>query len=267
MFSFYRNSKQKSERASKLAAVSTWWCYYGADSGVLSTGYDMYVLEPDAIGDLDVEKKKGALCLAYLSIGELDAGRDSSQSLLDEDFIIEPNPDWEGALLVDIRSAKWHQFVLKSARDRLECGYDGFFLDTIDTVETLLNKDPVMFKDIGKRAVALVKSIRKKNPAAIIISNGGGSLAEELSPYIDAWCIESVEHTYDFQKKIYSRHDEDSQQWIDMRIRTLKDTGLPVFALDYSDNAESLKVITSLLRARALIPSASSIDLQQLPPE
>ena len=259
------NSQLRNDRLAKLETVRDWWCYYGSDKAVFDSGKDLYVLESANIGEINHESDNHPLSLAYLSVGELDITREESKNILNEDFIIEPNGVWSDARLVDVRSKKWQKFVLKCAKERLALGYDGLFLDTIDSVETLLNKDPELYDGITKALVALVKKLRKANPHAIIIANGGAGFASELSPYIDAWCMESVENTYDFKNKKYTTHEIESQQWVDKRLRELKETNLPIFVLDYSDlSSEKNKLLTSL-RTRGLIPAISTIDLQKLP--
>lgn len=264
---FFSNSRTQlsNRRLEKLSDVNSWCCYYGDDRAIFNSSYDLYVLESAAIGELSTHDKGGALCLAYLSVGELDVNRAESKEVLNSDFIVESNSVWNGAKVVDVRSKEWQEFIFKCAKHRLLLGYDGLFLDTVDSVEMLLKKDPKHYDGVVESLVQLIKGIRKNNPNCIIMVNGGAEFSKELSPYIDAWCIESVENTYDFTNKIYKKHAPDDLHWVDMRIRKLKATNRPIFALDYSGDKRMKEFILSSLRNRGLIPSVSTIDLMTLP--
>ena len=125
----------------------TWLCYYGQDREVLAlSGYDLLILEADALGPVTKEDKGDRMCLAYMSIGEISQSRWFWPLVRDKPWLLEENPDWPDARRIDPRSPEWSDLLVDTiAPALLAAGYDGFLLDNADIGEYLENRDPAAY--------------------------------------------------------------------------------------------------------------------------
>ena len=254
-----------------LASVARWLCYYGDNRGVLTLpGYSLMFLDGDTLGPVSHQDKAGRLCLAYLSLGEVDHFRAYWKDVQDKSWVLHKNPDWPEGRLVDPRSAEWRELIVKREAVRLKAmGYDGFLLDTLDTADTLMAKNRLKYAGAGEAMVRIVAELREAFPDAVIVANGGLSLMPKLAPLVDGMMYEGCRSTYDFSSKKYRDLTSKEIAWLDPRLAAIRKQGLPVFALDYVDpaNAAHAGEIADTLRKAGYLPFVSVLHLNTYPGE
>jgi uncharacterized protein (TIGR01370 family) len=91
-----------------------------------------------AIVDQDIDPKSlkngRTKFIAYVSVGEAEDYRDYWAKVAGSRMLVEKNANWKGAHLVDIRSQEWRNILIgHTLKKVVDKGFDGVFLDTIDT--------------------------------------------------------------------------------------------------------------------------------------
>lgn len=254
-----------SGKRTALRDAQRWLCYYGDDRNVLTLdGLDLLVLDADSLGPLTPEDKGDTLCLAYLSVGEANDYRWYWKDIQDAPWVLRENPDWEGDYLVDPRSREWQKLVVEGVAPLLvEAGYDGFMLDTVDTVAMLLHEDSVKYAGVEQGMADLIIRLRKAYPDMIILPNRGWETLPLTQNAVDGLLVESVRSMYDFRRSRSRRLTHDERAWIDNRLNAPALQGLPVFALDYVDPPNPLEAesVFRELQALGYRPLISTLDL------
>jgi uncharacterized protein (TIGR01370 family) len=251
--------------------VENWVCYYGEDRGVFDVDdVDLLVVDGDSMGLLRDAEKRGRIVLAYISVGEAETFRRYWDEVREEDWILGENPNWEGGRLVDPRSEAWRDLVIHRVAERLIArGYDGFMLDTLDTVTALLLEDPLAYEGCAAAMAELVRGLRAAYPHAVIVVNGGLPLLRGLAPHVDGVMYEGTRYTYDFGAGSCRPRTPSEIEWLDTRLARVKAAGLPVLALEYvhPDDLGDVSAVVAEVRALGYIPFVSEITLRSYPSE
>ena len=257
----------------RLAAGAKWAIFYGADADTTGWGdYDIMVLDPNFSRPLAPLKQAGSTLLGYLSLGEINRSGPYFSALASHDGLLEENSNWPDSVRVDVRDPAWRSLVLKVATPRLLAqGFDGLFLDTLDSPAHLEETEPQRYRGMRRAAVSLVRAIRRAHPRIPIMMNRGYALLPDLVDSIDAVLAESMVSSYDFAAKTYTSVPEDviSRQIEMLRPARAAVRPLPVFSLDYcnADDADSRRAIYARERALGHTPYVGTILLDQLIPE
>ncbi len=246
-----------------------WICYYGSfDNTKLKSDLKLAILDPDNIPNPKKIKNNNTLAIGYLSIGEAEEFRWYWKDIAGKKFVLERNPDWEGDYYIDPRSAHWRSFVInKIIPDILKKGYDGIFLDTIDTAEFLEWKNPGKYAGSVEAMTKFIEQIRRNYPNIIIISNNGFPLLEKIAGYINFALVEDLYTSYDFEKKIYLDQDPEITS---LRVKTLQRISskynIKILTLDYCklSNSEKISNIASISKAHGFYPYITEICLQKI---
>ncbi len=255
-------------RRARLAAVTDWVCFYGGDRRVLDTpGAQLLVLDRNALGPLTPADKQGRLCLAYLSLGEVNVHRAFWDEIANASWVLQANPNWPDARLVDPRSPDWRDHVVREAGTLLAAGYDGLMLDTLDTVATLMAQDPARFAGVDAGMAAIIAALRQAYPRAIIVANRGFDLLPAMAPDIDGVLIEGVRSQYDFEQRKSRLLNAGDREWMDAQLAAVRQLGLPVLALDYVDPPDpaAATAVMQQLRDLGCIPCVSTVGLDTFP--
>lgn len=138
------------------------------------------------------------------------------------------NERWN-SYLVDLSDSRWADFVIDTlAKAVVKKGYDGFFLDTLDSVENLMQRDPEKARSYSRGLVNLVKRLKAAYPEKRIITNRGFAVFDGLATTIDGMLVEEL-----YQKDDYSsRSSHEVQELLD-RIAPVTAAGLPIYIVDY----------------------------------
>lgn len=197
--------------------------------------YDFTVLDPETDADLGVAHRAGKEAIAYISVGEIapDAW------YLDEALALVPvagtNADWD-SLRMDVRSPAWADFVAnRLALIAVEKGFDGFFLDTVDSMNDLAADDPEHAEEYLDGMAALIRNLRATYPTKQIILNRGFEIYSEVKSSIDGMLVESLFQTRDGET--FLPQDPETTFWENEDLRPIKQGGTPIYIFDYCDPA------------------------------
>ena len=254
----------------RLPPLTSWAVFYGERAPAADLAApDLLVLEPDHPWELDKLRRPGQLILAYLSLGEVHTTRAYFRTLqAAPGALLFTNPDWPGAWRVDPRSPAWRAMVLGQLAPSIrQKGYDGFFLDTVDTAHWLEQEKNV--PGAARAMVALIADLKALDPAVRIVSNGGLDLMPALAASIDAIAVESVFTDYDFATKTYRQRDEAGAAERAGRLKAIRQqTGLPMLVIEYIDPADSAARERAARKVRdaTFVPFVSDIGLTTLAP-
>jgi UDP-glucuronate decarboxylase len=194
--------------------------YYGPGQLDLLTGYRRVVLQPDfyAPAELAFLRRNGVQPLAYLSLSE-DTGPEAPWQRADR------NPDW-GGRYVHLDHPGWTEHVLAQARQALEAGFTGLFLDTLNVEHTYPEDLPHLLR--------LIETIRDQVGSAYLLANRGFAMLPRLAELVDGLLFESfsvrwVDGGYaPWPAEVLDHHAEIAEK--------LHGYDLDLYALDYADN-------------------------------
>lgn len=113
---------------------------------IAKTNFDLIIIDAffkgKALNKKDIEKmrykKNGGkrLIVSYFSIGEAEDYRYYWKNKWDKnppEWLGEENPNWEGNYIVKYWHREWHGIIEEYLSRIVETGFDGVFLDTVDT--------------------------------------------------------------------------------------------------------------------------------------
>lgn len=239
---------------SRLQDIATYAVYYGQDpkEAAKLVDFDLAIVQPNLPKEsLALLKANGVRVVAYLSIGEAEPERDYGQPLPKE-WLLGQNPNW-GSYFVDANQKGWQELMLRLAEGYLKAGFDGLFLDTLDTAD--------LYPQVAPGLVAIVQALREHFPEAILVQNRGFRLLPKTAELVDAVMYENLSAMYNFQEKRYVAVDGDPTPVLPYAKR-----GLVVLALDYALPEDVDLVRRAYVRARELgfVPYVSVIRLDRV---
>ncbi|MGK0184677.1 MAG: hypothetical protein ACI9R3_000451 [Verrucomicrobiales bacterium] len=209
--------------------------------------YDIGILGAQTNADLAAGQALGRQYLGYISLVEVADGAHLKAARQAGLLTKATNPVWKGAV-ADVTNPAWKEFVLQQlAKPIAARGFDGFFLDTADSV-ALVAKSA---KDRARCAMSLVdivRSLRAAYPDKQIVINRGFDLLPDLGKAIDGVLIESVFRSYDFKKKAYIPTAPTDSKALVEHIHRIKATGREVYVLDYVAEDDSTVASETLSR-------------------
>ncbi len=222
--------------------------YYG-DNASLSyiNQFRNVVLDPDNYNHVFDLKP---ITYGYLSIGEVENNREYFKYVKKLGVLKRENSNWKGSFFVVLRSGKWQSFVVNYLiQSILEKGYNGIFLDTVDSL--ILNNDK-------QSVIKFINLIKKRFPEIKLMMNRGFEIADKVN--IDSMLFESTITSYDFKNKKYffAKHY--------IKVRKIPNQ-IEKFSVDYwySDDVENIKKIYKKALKAGFKPFVSDISLHELP--
>lgn len=244
---------------SRMGLVQDYMVYYGTGRAAELARYDLIIVQPETLTSAELEQvhAAGTLAVAYLSVGEVEPNRAwFTDGRADPRWILGKNENW-GSYFIDANQAGWQKLMVDLTADFIAQGYDGVFLDTVDTVSVYPETRPGM--------VALIHGLRQAQPNALIIQNRGMAVAEEVAADLDGIMFEDVSTTYDFETQEYSFRSNNSE--IEQMKAFQQSSSLPVLGLDYApaDNPGMAARAIKTSRENGFIPCVSTINLDDIP--
>jgi hypothetical protein len=208
------------------------------DQAVLEA-FDLVILDPGSNTNLQRLKERGVRAYAYLSVVEVAPDAPYREQVRSQGIpILGQNEIWRSDLM-EITDAKWPEFVrLKLAAEIAQKGFDGFFLDTVESVELLAAKQPARAQEFRDALTGLIRALKAQYPDKGLILNRGFKVWAGLREVIEGVLIESVFQTFDGQTKQFKAVDKESTEALLATAREIKAAGLNVFVIDYVDPAD-----------------------------
>jgi hypothetical protein len=253
-----------------LAGVRTWIAYYGAvpEAAAELARFDLVVLDPHGHPPLPLVKRHGSLVLTYVSLGEVNASHPEFAAISGEPWVLSANPSWPDARRLDVRAPGYERWLLDRVVPAALAGpVNGLFLDTADTALDLEQTDPRRFAGAARALERVLVELKRRNPRALLMINGGLPLAERLATVVDAVALESIWTDYDFTAKVYRVRPTDEAESRARLLARVVALGLPVFTLEYAAAERGAPWPAELIRRardRGFIPYVSTIGLDQV---
>ncbi len=243
----------------RIKSIKDYTVYYGKGRVADLARYNLAILQPDTLSadELAQLKAKGTLVVAYLSVGEVEPERPwYTDGRADPRWILGKNENW-GSYFIDARQPGWQKLMISLAGEFIAKGFDGIFLDTVDTVS--------VYPETKDGMLATIRGLRAAYPDALIVQNRGFSLVEDVVPALDAVMFEDVSTSYNFERKeyIYADNSAEILDMVDLRNRTK----LVALGLDYApaDNPGMAARAVKIARRYGFIPAVSVINLDDIP--
>lgn len=231
--------------------------------------YDLVVLDSSHHPPLAPLRREKRTLLGYLSLGEVDHKRPFFQAVRDEWLLIRENPDWPGSFYVDIRDLRWQTRVLDELLPAvLAEGFDGVFLDTLDSVLELERREPVRYSGMTEAAAQLVRQIRARHPGIKIMVNRAFELLPRLDRVVDIVLAESIYADYDFATGNHYLIEPAAyrEQAALLAAARQRNPALRIMTLDYWNPADRSGIarIYRAQREQGFEPYVATVKLDQL---
>lgn len=227
--------------------------------------YDWIVLDQDNPYFENVKNKfymkNKAKVIAYISIGEIEQHRSYFNQL--KKFSIGSNPMW-ASFIADLREKEYRDFIInKISKELVNKGFDGFFLDTLDSYQLVTKQDSWI--EFQKAEIELIKELKKNYPDKIIILNRGFEIIDEVKNFIDGVVVESLFYGIDSQKR-YREVTEKERNYLVAQLEKIKSFGIPVIVIDYIDpkDKEKAKDTVKKISSLGFIPYVSNAELSRV---
>lgn len=250
--------------STRLGTVRSYACYYGAGQLAELARRSLVILQPGHYGPRDLAELRaaGTRALAYVSLGETSSvGPETPWLLRDGANGPVRNAEWN-TYYVDMRHEAFARRLLdEEIPPLLERGFDGLFLDGLDAQDR--------FPELRGAAVALVRSIRRRLPDAILVANRAFTILDQLVDSLDGVMFESF--TSYCRAGRYCDWSEGDLAWSEETARALRalSPSLVVLALDYALPEDRARIDASVGRARAhgYVPYVGTMALDRLGPQ
>ncbi|MDN7143437.1 bifunctional glycoside hydrolase 114/ polysaccharide deacetylase family protein [Pseudomonas sp. JQ170] len=242
------------------ASVAFWY----ADNPPLPelAQFDWTVVEPGHLTSADVEtlRRLGSQPFAYLSIGEFDGDRAALQrNALTQAASAMRNQAWNSQVM-DLTTDAWREHLFKRAAALKAQGYSGLFLDTLDSFQLLPKAD----QEAQRKALAsLLRELHRRQPQLKLFFNRGFEVLGELDGVASAVAVESIHAGWDPGAKRYRPVPADDQQWLEGKLKPLREKNIPLVAIDYlpSERREEARKLAKQLSQEGFTPVISTPDL------
>ena len=249
-----------------VKSAQSWSYQLQGDVGrVASSSADMVVVDPDhAGGAARFRTKPGGgrrAVLAYLSIGEAERGRPYWKSCCaagSPSWLTGRTQGWAGNYVVRFWEPAWKAIVASRVRSFMAQGFDGLYLDRVDTYENVQAPG-------GSRSamIAFVQQIASqaraiKSDAAIVVQN-----AEELltsDSYLAAIDGIAKEDLFHGANHSGSRNPGGMVSASGGLLKRAKAKGKSIFVVEYMAGGTASRIATEI-RAQGFVPNFAGRSL------
>ncbi|HEX3054279.1 MAG TPA: endo alpha-1,4 polygalactosaminidase [Aggregatilineaceae bacterium] len=243
----------------QIKSIENYVVYYGSGRVDDLARYDLAIIQPDTLSadELTALKAQGTLVVSYLSIGEAEPEREwYLDGRVDPAWELGTNENW-GSRFIDANQTGWQDLMVALTGEYLAKGFDGVFLDTVDTVDLFPQTLPGM--------IEIIRRLRETYPDALLVQNRGFTVIDETAGWVDALMFEDLVTTYDFinNEYLYADNTYVAQQMAELQTQT----GIVILALDYvsPDNPAGAYLAVQAAEQYGFIPAVSTIFLDDIP--
>jgi len=235
--------------------------YYGDKPPVDQLAqFDKLILEADAINDSELQglTKHGAVPYAYLSVGEVGPHRRYASRILPQ-WVLGKNNTWNSKVL-DIANSEWRHFLLQRIDVLHKAGYQGLFLDTMDSYQLFATTPEArQAQELG--LVTLLRQIKERYPDIRLIANRGFEVLDTGAQYLEAVAAESLYASWDNNTQKYVEVKENDRQWLLGKLNKVRDEyNLDVIVIDYvpPSRRKEATAVAKVIAAHGFIPWVST---------
>lgn len=233
------------------------WSYQltGDMASTKRSNADVAVVDPDHAGSAERYKTKASggkrPVLAYISVGEAEEGR-SYMKGSKQSWNTGRTQGWSGNYAAKYWDEDWKRIVKSRVRDALAKGYDGVYLDRVDTYES--TNAPGGSRE---QMVKLVKEVAaearsKKGNAAVVVQNAEELLADKgYVAAIDGIAKEDLYHGINHRGERNSASNVNSSK---SYLKSAKSQGKAVFVVEYL-NGDTADKVAGEARRDGFVPN------------
>ncbi|MEQ1695462.1 MAG: endo alpha-1,4 polygalactosaminidase [Hyphomicrobiaceae bacterium] len=196
---------------------------------------DVAVVDPDHTGDprkLKTKRNGGKRdVLAYISIGEVEEGRAYMKKGGKKSWNTGKTQGWEGNYAAKYWDEDWKGIVKARVSKAIAAGYDGVYLDRVDTYENVkapngARKEMINFvKEVAREARS------RRGNAAVVVQNAEELLSDK--GYVEAIDGVAKESLYYGVKGKGRRNDSGDIDASRKLLRKAKSEGKAVYVVEY----------------------------------
>lgn len=249
------------------ASIPSYSFWYGVNPPLdLLSQFDRIVVEADNISgkELKALQQHGGKVLAYLSVCEWNTSRATSVSI-NPSWVIGGNPSW-GTQVMDLASNGWQQFILDRAAELQKRGFEGLFLDTLDSYMALdLSVSKTEKQQQG--LVQILKQLKSRHSKFVLVANRGFEVMDRIAPYLEAVAAESLYQKWDNSRQRYLPVPEDDRNWLKNKLNAIKSKhALDIVAIDYlpPEQREKAREIAKKIELDGFIPWVANPSLDYM---
>lgn len=194
--------------------------------------YDFAILSPYGQTDMQEGHSMGKKFFAYISAGEVARGAQYYQQAVAAGIpFLTENPNW-ASMVVDLTSPLWAPFVVQQlAEPAADKGYDGFFLDTMDSYY-LTPSGQWAAQETG--LIHMVQELKRAYPSKQIIINRGFPVFNSLKNVVDGMLVEGLYWSYPGEAQSAS-----GTSWLRGQLEQVQAANTPVYIVDYMADASA----------------------------
>ena len=134
---------------------------------------------------------------------------------------------------MNLSDPAWQRFLLQRAAELQRRGYEGLFLDTMDSYQLFVKSDAERKKQEAALA-NLVYRIKRKYPQLSIITNRGFEVIDRIGQYIDGVAAESLYAGWNNGLQTYTEVPETDRQWLQQKFETIRQKfSIDTIAIEY----------------------------------
>ena len=227
--------------------------------------FDWVIVDPD-VTNLDKIKmwekltgKTDGKIFAYLSISEVRPYR-SYFAKIRRDWILGEDKAWH-SFIVDLRKPKFQDILMERVKEIQQKGYDGLFLDTLDSYQMVLNQKE--WASFEHAEIDFIKRIKKEYPHLMIITNRGFEIFDEVKDCINGFLVEGMFSRIDFRTDTYISVSKEERMWLLKKLKPIKSKRIPIIVVDYANlsNKKQVDELVKKIESLGFIPYISQKEL------
>jgi len=143
--------------------------------------------------------------------------------------LMKENKTWK-TFILDLRKKECFQFILERLIKLAKEGYDGFFLDTLDSYQTALPEKE--WTSYENAEVEIIKELRRRFPNKIIVVNRAFRIFDSIKKDINGFLVESLFFGLD-EKLNYVKMPESHTKHMLKLLKKVQSAKVPVIVVDY----------------------------------
>lgn len=241
--------------------------YYAANPPVeMLNEFDRVVLEPDAVTNIQLSEfnqspDSMSTLFAYLSVGEVGPTRQWGS--IDSAWNLGVNQAWNSRVM-DLANPGWRAFLMRRADELLSRGFQGFFLDTMDSYQLFATTDEARQRQ-QQGLITFIASLKAKHPNIQLIANRGFEVLPSIAQYLDVIAAESLFARW--HSGTYQAVPENDRAWLLGQLTNAQSRyGLEALSIDYVEpgKREDARQVAAAIAAKGIIPWVSTPALDQL---
>lgn len=247
----------------KRVKPKTWLCYYGDTFRFRHySDFDLVVFDGRNHPSLRRKGDGAPAYLGYLSLGEIHDADPLWPFVKDKHYLLHKNEDWNSRL-VDVRDPAWQSLIIEKAiKGIFDRGFDGLFIDTIDSALSL------QLDGTEEAVLHIIRGIRKAYPGKLLAVNRGLPMLPCIAPFIDLVVIEDLYSYYSFEERRYMKVTRKTRNILLKQVAAgLKAAeNLTVLTLDYAGPGQRTLADEAIAfsRRHGFIPYVSTYRLDEI---